>query len=106
MRCLVYLWDQICSNCVQIGQSNLIDTLKNSPSSQKQLQGRAKANDASQAEAKKKKKKRGKNIIPYEFIKCGYLELIMSTILQTKFENEVFASMPTASGVVRILASR
>lgn len=59
MRCLVYLWDQICSNCVQIGQSNMIETTKDSPSSKK-LQSRLKASDSGEVESKKKKKKRGK----------------------------------------------
>lgn len=58
MRCLVYLWDQICSNCVQIGQSNMIETTKGSPSS-KQLQNRDKESDSGEVETKKKKKKRG-----------------------------------------------
>lgn len=67
LRCLVYLWDQICSNCVQIGQSNMVNPLLSSPShelaSAKLARTALKASVAfvNEAEAKKqRKKKKGK----------------------------------------------
>lgn len=55
LRCLVYLWDQLSSNCVQIVQSNA--TLSSSKNSPAKLANKSQKTDTDNKKSRKNNKK-------------------------------------------------